>query len=59
MPRPPAAPLQKLVTLDEHLLLALELWRREQTPAQSEDEAIRQVLVEHLKERGFMPKAYE
>jgi len=32
---------------------------KEQTPAQSEDEAIRQVLVEHLKERGFMPKAYE
>ena len=54
MPRPLNFPHKKLVGLDDHLLAALEAWRKDQTPIPTDAAAIRAILSEWLRQHKYL-----
>lgn len=56
MARPLTLPIKKLVGFEPEMLAAIDNWRRTQTPIPTQSEAIRRILTEWLRERGYLPK---
>lgn len=56
MARPTAYPIKKVIGFDQQTIDAIEAYRREQTPIPNQSEAIRAILTDWLKSRGYLNK---
>ena len=54
MARPIRFPHKRLVGIDDTLRDALEAWRRDQSPIPSDADAVRHILTDWLRERGYL-----
>lgn len=56
MARPEQFPIKKVIGFDQAMMDALDAYRRGQTPIPNVSEAIRDILRDWLRERGYLGK---
>lgn len=54
MAKPIKYPVKKVLSFADEMLDAIDAWRSTQRPLPNQNEAIRQMLTEYLKEKGYL-----
>ncbi|MFV0295043.1 MAG: hypothetical protein ACK5JT_02865 [Hyphomicrobiaceae bacterium] len=56
MARPQQFPIKKMIGFDQEMMDAIDGYRRDQETIPNISEAIRDLLTEALREKGYLPK---